>query len=131
MVEAGQCGVPRRSRFAWISTRGAETVVDAFSENLIAKHTLARIIHDGAVSLQEFSTASVVMIEAPAVAKARYELAMFEMIQKLKSQGSEVIVLVQPSLRRKSNRTLWVQRWNQMKQTPFKFSSNVFMQDRG
>ena len=35
--------------------------------------------------------------------------------------GPETLVIVQPSMRRRSNKTLWVHRWNQLHQSPFKF----------
>ena len=71
--------------------------------------------------MHEFSEAQAVFIEAPAITKARYEHEMLDLVTKLHNQQKEVVLIVQPSLRRKSNRTLWVQKWNTLRQAPFKF----------
>ena len=71
--------------------------------------------------MQELSEAKAVFIEAPAITKARYEQDMLELVSKVQKLHKDVVLLVQPSLRRKSNRTLWVHKWNNHRQVPFKF----------
>ena len=46
---------------------------------------------------------------------------MKDLVPQIRKQGCEVICLVQPSLRRRSNKTLWVSRWNQLQDADFQF----------
>ena len=71
--------------------------------------------------LDELSTAHLVVLEAPPNVAARFEHDMLSLVSRIMAQGPEVAVMVQPSLCRKSNKTLWVQRWNRLTHAPFKF----------
>ena len=71
--------------------------------------------------MQELSETKAVFIEAPAITKIRYEHEMLDLVTKVHNQQKEVVLIVQPSLRRKSNRTLWVHKWNTNRKSPFKF----------
>jgi len=71
--------------------------------------------------LQELSTAQLVVIEAPPITVPRFEHDFLAMIQKIRTLGPEVAVIVQPSVRRKSNKTLWVLKWNNLHHAPFRF----------
>ena len=44
-----------------------------------------------------------------------------DVVQRIRSTGPEVLIIVQPSLRRKSNKTLWVHKWNRLDKAPFRF----------
>ena len=48
---------------------------------------------------------------------------MLEIVQRIRSKGAgpEVLVVTQPSLRRKTNKALWISKWNLMSHIPFKF----------
>ena len=70
--------------------------------------------------LDELSTAHLVVLEAPPNVAARFEHDMLSLVSRIMAQGPEVAVMVQPSLRRKSNKTLWVHRWNRLTRAPFK-----------
>ena len=71
--------------------------------------------------LDELSTAHAVVLEAPSIVTARFEHDMLALVQKIRTLGPEVAIIVQPSLRRRSNKTLWVHRWNRLHHIPFKF----------
>ena len=71
--------------------------------------------------LDELSTAHAVVLEAPPIVTARFEHDMLSLVSKIVAQGPEVAIIVQPSLRRKSNKTLWVHRWKRLVHAPFKF----------
>ena len=71
--------------------------------------------------LSELSAADAVMLEISPTADRRYEHTVLDLINRIVPQCAKVTVLVQPSLRRKSERPTWVHRWNQLQNTPFKF----------
>ena len=59
--------------------------------------------------------------EAPPATRPQFEHKMFGVIQRVMRQNTPVLTIVQPSLRRKSNKALWISKWNQLQHTPFKF----------
>ena len=71
--------------------------------------------------LDELSTAHAVVLEAPPITAVRFEHDMLNLVARIQAQGPAVAIIVQPSLRRKSNKTLWVHRWNRLEHVPFKF----------
>ena len=71
--------------------------------------------------LDELSTAHAVVLEAPPNTAVRFEHDMLNLVARIQAQGPAVAIIVQPSLRRKSNKTLWVHRWNRLEHVPFKF----------
>merc|ERR1711989_186859 len=71
--------------------------------------------------LDELSTAHAVVLEAPPITAVRFEHDMLNLVARIQAQGRAVAIIVQPSLRRKSNKTLWVHRWNSLEHVPFKF----------
>ena len=82
---------------------------------------MADVLKTRAAPLQELKKAQAVFIEAPSITKARYEHEMLDLVSRIRNLRTDVMVIVQPSLRRKSNRTLWVQKWNNFSRAPFKF----------
>ena len=56
---------------------------------------------------------------SPPVATAKFEHDLFNYVQKLLALNFLVLAVVQPSLRRKTNRRLWVHKWNRVAQVPF------------
>ena len=84
------------------------------------------ILHDMLASvtapLHELSTAHVIVLEVPPVCSYRFEHDLLGLVQKLLAFGAIVLVVVQPSLRRKSNKALWITKWNFLQHAPFKFA---------
>ena len=71
--------------------------------------------------LTELSAADAVMLEAPPVAEGKYERNMLAFISRMLTQCPNVTIIVQPSLRRKSEKATWIQKWNLLQHEPFKF----------
>ena len=90
-------------KVVWISTRKAVPAADKISANLIGRYILHETLQNGEVLLQEFSAADVVMFEIPPVVKPLFEHHLLEVVQRIRSTGPEVLIIVQPSLRRMSN----------------------------
>ena len=55
------------------------------------------------------------------MATAKFERDLLNFVQKLLALHVHVLVVVQPSLRKKNNKSLWVRKWNHLAQIPFKF----------
>ena len=108
-------------RVAWVSTRRGESAADSISANVIGRYVLHDMMAHMTAPLDELSTAHAVVLEAPPIVTARFEHDMLKLVLKIVAQGPEVAVIVQPSMRRRSDRTLWVHRWNRLAQAPFKF----------
>ena len=106
---------------AWISTRRGHDAADAISANLFHRYHLHSLMRSVTAPLAELSAADAVMLEVPPTAERRYEHTMLDFTNRILPQCANVTILVQPSLRRKSERPTWVQRWNFLKNTPFKF----------
>ena len=83
------------------------------------------VLHDMLASrmapIHELSTTHLVASEVPPVATAKFEHDLLNFIQKLPALHVPVLVVVQPSLRRKTNKAFCVHKWNHMAQIPFKF----------
>ena len=72
--------------------------------------------------LQELTAADLVVLEVPPITEQNFECNLLNLTYKIRNLGPEVLIVVQPSLRRKSNKSIWVHRWNQMPHAPFKFT---------
>ena len=84
----------------------------------------ARIpIHEALQILKQTTdeiSAQMAFVELPPIAHLAYERKVLDMVKMLFYNGKHIILLVQPSLRKKTQRSIWVQRWNNI-DTPFKF----------
>ena len=112
---------PADFKVAWISTRRGHDAADAISANLLHRYHLHSLIRSVTAPLTELSAADAVMLEIPPTADRRYEHTILDLVNRIIPQCAKVTILVQPSLRRKSERPTWVQRWNLLHNTPFKF----------
>ena len=110
-----------RDRIAWISTRRGCPAADSIAGNISGRYTLHDMMRSLTAPLDELSSAHAVVLEAPPIVTQRFEHDMLGLVRKAMSQCPNVAIIVQPSLRRKSNKTLWVQRWNRLHDIPFKF----------
>ena len=103
----------KHERVAWIATRKALPVAEA----ALGKHLFGSyLFHDMVYvksSLPELLAASSVAIELPANVEGGYEQKILSFVDRVRSQCPRIYMIVQPSLRRRSNRSTWVSRWNQ------------------
>ena len=90
--------------------------------NLVGKFLLEDVLSSKDAPLQEMASADLVALEAPPVTKQGFEQRMLEAVLKLRAASLEILLVVLPSLRKKSNKSTWVYRWNRLRNTPFKFS---------
>ena len=113
--------LPKDSKIAWVSTRRGEPAADQIAGHLHSSYLLHDMMRSLTAPLDELSTAHAVVLEAPSIVAQRFEHNMLNLIVRITPQCPHLAVIVQPSLRRKSNKTLWVSRWNRLRSTPFKF----------
>eukprot|EP00974_Lingulodinium_polyedra_P088105 8543608-Lingulodinium_polyedra.AAC.1 len=71
--------------------------------------------------LHELSSAHAVVLEAPPIVTPRFEHDLLHLVTRIRAVGPEVAVIVQPSMRKRPNKTLWVTKWNLLPHAPFKF----------
>ena len=109
------------ARVAWISTRRGSPAADAIAGNISARYTLHDMMRSLKAPLDELSSAHAVVLEAPPIVTQRFEHDMLNFVRKVMSQCPNLAIIVQPSLRRKSNKALWVHRWNRLHNAPFRF----------
>ena len=113
--------LPLQAKVALISTRRAQPAADVLAGHVFGKYVLYDIMASVTAPLHELSSAHVVVLEVPPVVAAGFERDLLNLVNKILALNVVVLVLVQPSLRRKSNRTLWVSKWNFLPYVPFKF----------
>lgn len=117
-----EAGLPHNLRIAVVSTRRAQPSFDTIAGNLLAKYVLFDMLTSVKAPLTELSTAHVVVLEIPSVMAAKLEQNLLSLVQKMLAMNIVVLAIVQPSLRRKNDRSVWLHRWNHSRHTPFKFS---------
>ena len=110
-----------QQKLVWISTRRGEPVADTIASNVVGRYLLASIISEQIAPFREFMSVDTVVMEVPPVAKPKFEHQMLNIVQRIRAAGPTVLLIVQPSLRRKSNKTLWVHKWSSMAEAPFRF----------
>ena len=98
-------------------------MADGLAGNIVNRYVLHDVITSGSALFQEFSKADLVAFEVPPVTRPQFEHRVLEIVQRIGSNGAgpEVLVVTQPSLRRKTNEALWISKWNLMNHIPFKF----------
>ena len=109
------------ARVAWISTRRGGPAADAIAGNVLHRYVLHDMMRSLTAPLDELSSAHAVVLEAPPIVAPRFEHDMLEFVRKAMHQCPTLAIIVQPSLRRKSNKSLWVHRWNRLHNVPFRF----------
>ena len=87
---------------------------------MIAKYVSRDVLASMSAPLHELSTAHLVALEVPPVATAKFEHNLLNYAHRLLALSQLALVVVHPSLRRKTNQTLWVHKWNQLPQVRFK-----------
>ena len=87
----------------------------------MAKFVLHDMLASTPAPMYKLSTAHLVVVEVPPVVTSRFERDLLNYVHKLLALNVLVLAVVQPSLRRKTNTTLWVHKWNRMAHVPFKF----------
>ena len=118
---AAKPSVPREVRFAWISPRGTATIADVASAHLTSSYLLHSALTSIELPLNEFSVNNLVAFDVPATYSPKFEQALLKAVSKIRRMGPHVVVFVQPSLRKKTQRSTWVQSWNESSHTPFRF----------
>ena len=106
----------------WIATRKFLPVAEeALGQRLLDSFLLHNVLHVKS-PLPELTAASHVAIELPANVEKGFEQLALDFHERVRTQCSQTFMIVQPSLRRRSNRSTWISRWNQHRGTiPFLF----------
>ena len=113
--------MPNAARIALVSTRRAQPAADHLAGSVCAKYILHDMLSSVTAPMHELSSAHLIALEIPPVVTVRFEHDLLNFVQKLLALNVHVLAVVQPSLRRRTNKTLWVHKWNQLPHVPFKF----------
>ena len=113
--------LPNDFRVAWISTRRAHAATDKIAGHVLGPYLLHDFMADVKAPLQELTQAHAVVLEVLPVCKPKFEHDLLNLVHKILNVASALVVVVQPSVRRKSNKALWMQKWNNMSDVPFRF----------
>ena len=70
---------------------------------------------------EELSINDLVAIEVPPLTHAKFDHDLHRFVAKVRVLGPKVAVIVQPSMRKKTQRAFWVQQWNRSSDRPFRF----------
>ena len=94
--------------------------MDILAGNITNRYILNDVLSQGAALFHEFAEADLVAFEVPPVTRPQFGHDMLDVVQRIRNSGPDVMVVVQPSLRRKT-KDLWISKWNMLSHTPFKF----------
>ena len=92
-------GLDPSARIAWISTRRGGPAADSIAGNVIGRYILHDMMRSLTAPLDELSSAHAVVFEAPPIAARRFEHDMLDLLRKATSQGLNLAIIAQPSLR--------------------------------
>ena len=109
------------SRLVFVSTRRAQPAVDSLAGKVVAKYILHDMLSSVKAPMHELSSAQLVVLEVPPVCTQGFEHDLLNFVRKVLDVNVPVVIIVQPSLRRKSNKSIWVHKWNYLPRVPFKF----------
>ena len=113
---------PREAaKLAWIAPRRSQHVSDVLAQVHAGTYQLHDVINRTTMPFDELSHVSLVAMEVPPMTKRDYEHEVLKFVLATRKVGPHVAILVQPSLRRRTQHALWVQKWNRMPEAPFKF----------
>ena len=116
-----EANLPRGARIGLVTTRRAQPAADMLAGSVMGKYVLHDMLTSTSAPMHELSTAHVVALEVPPIVTTRFEHDLLNFVHKLLALNVIVLAVVQPSLRRKTNKSLWVHKWNQLPQVPSKF----------
>ncbi len=99
--------LPSEFKLIWISTRKAAPAADALAANIAGCYLLHELLASVKLPLDELSSAHLVAIEIPPVALKGLEYDLLHLVAKIRAIGPHVAIIVQPSLRRRTQQALW------------------------
>ena len=111
-----------------VTTRRGELCCAHFAKHVRQQHNLEQVLSSNHSILQEFSNAKVVIFEVPPVTRPRFEFKMLQTVEKLRALGLDnILIRVQPSLRKKSNKALLGKQMEQYARSTFQIWSNLLL----
>ena len=87
----------------------------------VSKYLLHDVIGQMKAQFDEMANADLVALDIPPIAEPLYERKVLDIVSRIHQAGPQVVLMVRPSMRRKSDRAIWTCCWNRLRGTPFKF----------
>ena len=113
--------IPDDIRIAWISTRRGASAADGILANVLGRYLLHDVVSQLTAPFHELSHAHVAVLEVPPSVAPLYEHKLLDTITRIRAAGPEVAVIVQPSMRWRTDKSFWIHKWNQLRNALFKF----------
>ena len=104
---------------ALIATRRVRDIAAMMSPGQVTTYLLHEMVASPNMSLDEFARYPLIVIEVPPLCLDNFEKTLSKLVHKFRDQGSQVALMVQPSLRKQTHRSLCMQRRNKMQNVPF------------
>ena len=79
---------------------------DKLAGNILGTYLLNDMMTHVKAPLQELASADLVVLEVPPITEQKFECDLLNLIYKIRNLGPEILVIVQPSLRSKSNKSI-------------------------
>ena len=94
----------------WVSTRRALDVADTetLKPAVLGRYLLHDVVGQMTALYDEFTHAQIAVLEVPPAAAPSYESRLLDVITRIRSAGPHAVVIVRPSVRRKTDKALWV-----------------------
>ena len=108
-------------KIAWISSRRGTTAADVVSNNVLNRYLLHDVMSKVTAPFHELSHAHVAVLEVPPSVAPLYEHKLLDTVSRIRAVGPGVALIVQPSMRRRSDKSLWGHKWNHLRDAPFRF----------
>jgi hypothetical protein len=93
---------------------------DSIAVNLIGPYLWQDVTARVTLPLDELSLAHLVAIELASVSLGRFECEVLKLVTNIRNVGPRVLVFVQPSLRKRTQKSFWAHRWNHLANPPFR-----------
>ena len=104
-----EANLPKTARIGLVTTRRAQPAADMLAGTVMAKYILHDMMASTTAPMHELSIAHVVALEVPPIVTAKFEHDLLNFVHKLLALNVLVLAVVQPSLRRKSNKAFGAQ----------------------
>ena len=103
-----------------ISTRKAQEICDHLKPQCQSAHILHTLMQRMTAACSELQAPNV-LLELPATGSENFHREVLKFVSHLSGAGKTIVALIQPNLRKRIARSVWVERWNTLQNTPFRF----------
>ena len=116
----------RGGSFDLISTRKAQEICDHLKPQCQSAHILHTLMQRMTAACSELQAPNV-LLELPATGSENFHREVLKFVSHLSGTGKNIVALIQPNLRKRIARSVWVERWNTLQNTPVSLQADLFL----